>query len=141
MTTNAYITLTNSNASFSKRFRVVMGSLQPVYTRQQTRRRTLTGKSDNQVGAARQGWTMTLRVHTESDPLGSSYGLLSDLTTLWLYNNPAATPSNLITFTDHLGAAHTVEFAGDFNRENLTPYLDGPDAAYLVQVVLEDVGP
>lgn len=136
MTTNNYITLTNSNLSLSKKFRVVMGTLAVVSHRLQTRKRTLTGKSDNQVGASYEGWAGTLRIHTEGDLAG--YGLLSDLQTFFSYNNPAGSPSNIITLTDHLGVLHQVEMIGDLPKENLTPYLDGPQAAYLVSIAMEE---
>lgn len=136
MATNTYITLANSNASVSKKFRVVMGSLLPKINKVQTRRRTLTGRMDSQHGQPWRSWAMTLRVKAASDISG--YGLLSDLETLFSYNNPAATPSTTISFTNHTGTTYSVELLGDISEENLTPYLDGSDAAYLIPIQMEE---
>jgi hypothetical protein len=136
MTTRTYIVLSNSDYSVSVRYRVVMGTLAPLRQRQQTRKRTLTGKSDSQSGNQYQGWSMTLRVHAASDLAG--YGLLADLETLYSYNNPSGVPSNQIHYTDHLGVDTLVEFVGNLSKDNLTPYLDGPDAAYLIPITIEE---
>lgn len=138
MTTLSYIVLANSTASISKRFRVVFGSLQKVINKAETRKRSLTGKADVQLGAVFGSWAMTLRMHV-TDPDGAAYGTLANLETLYSYVNPAASPSNVITFTDHLNQAHTVHLVGSFSEEQLTPYLDGTAAAFLVPIAMEEV--
>jgi hypothetical protein len=95
----AYITLANSSSSLSKKFRVLMGTLQKVITKVQNRRRTLTGKSDSQEGAQFASGAMTLRVHATDDLTG--YGPMAKLETLYALNNPSATPPNNLTFTDN----------------------------------------
>jgi hypothetical protein len=53
---------------------------------------------------------VTLRVHLASD--ASGYGLRADLETFYRLNNPSATPSASLTFTDHLGASFSVNPIG-----------------------------
>lgn len=90
-------------------------------------------------------WQMTVRAHRTTqagDPRppidGHTYGVFSDLQALFAVKNPRATPSNLIIFTDHLGADHNVYLTGDFPYENITPYVDGTDSLYFVPLVMEE---
>lgn len=136
MATLTYINLANSDASVTKKFRVVMGSLVKVLNKAQTRRRGLTGRMDSQEGAVWRSWAMTLRVH-ETEGV-SGYGDLADLEGLYLLNNPGSIPSSTITFTDHLNISYTVSLVGNLNEENLTPYLDGSDAAFLINIAMEE---
>ncbi len=139
MTTLQYIRLRASDGSLDKKFRVVADSLVPLDDRTRNSRRTLTGKTDSMFGAVFQQASMTLRVGaSESD---SSYGTLADLRTFYGYNNPcpASGPSTSITYYDNLGASQVVELVGQLSRQNMTPYLDGASAVYLVQIGMETV--
>lgn len=137
MATNVYITLENSDASLSKKFRVVMGTLQKVLNKQQNRRRTLTGQSDNQSGATFWSWAMTLLTHESGDLSG--YGALADLEQFFELIDPSATPNTTLTFTDHLGNGWDVELVGTLTEEALTPYLDGDGAHYLIAIAMEQI--
>jgi hypothetical protein len=132
MTTRTFIVLANSNASIVKNFRVVHGSLRPVRAKRQSERETITGKIDMAEGAIRQTWAMTLRVHYQETD--ASYGTLSTLQTFYGYVNPNGTPSNVLTFTDNLAQSYSVRLLGELVEENLTPYLDGTQAVYLIPI-------
>ena len=137
MTTRTYVVLANSNGSISKQFRVVHGSLRPVRTKRQSERETITGKIDMAEGAVRQAWSMTLRVHYQETD--ASYGTLGTLRTFYGYTNPAGTPSNVLTFTDNLANSYSVRLLGELVEENLTPYLDGVQAVYLIPISMVKV--
>lgn len=137
---NAYIVLTNSDSSLSKRFRVVGDGYRPVAEKLGQRRVTVTGRLDNQVGPIVHSWRHILKVYAE-DPDGSEYGTLDDLKTFFSYK-PGETPSDVITFTEHDGTTtHEVYLLGSLSERNLTTYLDGPHACFLVEVEMVETEP
>ena len=102
-----YISLSNSNSTLTKKFRVLQTGYSPVRRKVGTVRTTVTGKVDNQVGPILGQWNYTLRIYDvdPTDPAGSDddtegYGTLEHLKTFFDYNDPAGTPSNVITFVD-----------------------------------------
>jgi hypothetical protein len=142
---NTYITLSNSNNSLTKKFRVVLGGYKPMLDRTQTRRRTVTGKIDNQEGPICQRWEYTLKAYeTEpTDPNGEDgategYGTLAHLETFFKYNDPGGTPTNQLTLTDHYGNTHTVVFSGSMAPVPISVHIAGVNAEHHVPVVLEE---
>src|SRR4030043_157480 len=106
MAVTAYMTLTNSNSSLSKRFRVIAeGYDNGTPTKNQSLSRTVGGGIDVSQGGILRTWSPTIRVrHTE--PV-ADYGTLANLETFYGYNNPNGTPTDKITFVDHHGTSRT----------------------------------
>lgn len=141
MTTLAYMTLATSTGT-TKRFRVLMGSLKESDLKNQNRKRTANGRSDNTEGAVFRSWVTSVKVRnvsTGTDPDGASYAVRADLETFYGYNNPNGTPTNRFTFTDHLGNTATVELVGQMDKENITPYLDGVNSWFVIPIAFERV--
>jgi hypothetical protein len=141
MTEAPYIQLTTSTGT-SKKFRVPMGTLKPVFAKNQTRRRTANGRSDNAEGAIIRSWSLTLKVRgvaSGSDPDGATYGTRIDLETFFGYNNPNGSPSNRFTYTDHSGATFTVDLIGQMDQEYVTPNTEGSGSWHYITITLERV--
>lgn len=144
MATQKYIKLANSNASLVKKFRVLLEGYTPSREKMGVRRVTVTGKVDNQVGPVLRTWQFTLKVY-ETDPTdpakgdaaNAGYGLISHLRTLFSLNVPGATPSNVITFTEHNDAlSHSVYIVGALKEKILTPSLTGTSSIFHIPVTL-----
>lgn len=142
---NSYITLSNSNNSLTKKFRVMLGGYKPTFSRTQTRRRTITGKIDNQEGPICQRWEYALKAYETdpTDPNGTDgategYGTLSHLETFFQYNDPGGTPSNELTLTDHYGNTHTVVFTGEMQEIPVSVNIAGVSSEHHVSAVLEE---
>lgn len=139
MAHNAYITLTNSNGSLSKRFRVVHEGRKIVLTKAQNIDYTIGGKPDITVGAVQEIHNYLVRVrHTDPD---SNYGTLDNLKTFYGYNNPNGTPSNLITMIDHYGTSKSVFMVGEFSENVMGINIEGSDAWFLVEVTFHVMPP
>jgi hypothetical protein len=145
MTTRNYIVLTDS-AGFERRFRVPQGTLTRKVTKMQTRDRTLTGRADTQEGPHIALHSLQVRVRnlaSGADPedlVGyPDWGVLADVRHFFSLRNPQGTPSNRLTYTDHLAADHTVELLGEMEELNVTPYLDGDESWFYVTLMLEEV--
>lgn len=142
---NDYITFSNSNSSLTKKFRVLSSGYERMREKLGQGRVTVTGRLDNQVGAVRQKWGLMLKVY-ETDPTDPSgndgntegYGTLAHLRTFFSYNDPNATPTNVITFTDHYGTAHSVYLSGSLKEKNQSQMIEGVNAVFHCQVVLEE---
>ena len=139
---NTYITLTNSSSTLSKRFRVLSAGYKPLREKIGTRRITLTGKVDNQVGPVMRHWHYALRVYeadptdpTKSDSDTTGYGTLAHLKTFFSYNEPNGTPSNVISFTEHDGTTqHSIYLMGSLGEANLAPKIEGTTAVFDVPI-------
>jgi len=103
-----YIILANSDASLSKQFRVVDGTFEYRLVKTQSKRRTITGKTDVQEGPYYKRWAMTLQIKGSDD---AAYGTPDNLRTLYALADPTATPTNTLTLTDFGGNTHSVCFA------------------------------
>ena len=133
MTTTSYFTLTNSNDSLEKRFKVIQSGYAPIAEKSQTIRKTLDGNLDVSVGAIYDRHEYVIKV-TEA-VADSDYGTLDDLETFYRYNNPNGVPSNIVTLTDHYGGIHDVVMSGTFSPQPLGVLLEGNEAYYVVQCV------
>lgn len=141
MTTLSYAQLTTSTGT-TKRLRVLAGTLKPILLKNQNRKRTASGRSDNTEGAVIRSWSMTVKVQnvvTGTDADGSSYAVLADLETFYGYNNPNGSPTNRFTYTDHVGSAFTVELVGEMDEDVITPYFDGVNSWFYVAIVIEKI--
>lgn len=138
MTETAYMTLTNSNSSLSKRFRVIAeGYDDGTPSKNMTTQKTVGGGLDVSQGAIYLSWSPTIRVrHTEED---SNYGTLAELLTFYSYNNPNGTPSDKITFIDHHGTSYTVVLVGNLQKSIMGCKIEGIYAWYLIKVTLQQV--
>lgn len=134
MTSYNYIELKSSNNSINKKFYVVIGGYEPNLRKLGSIEDTLNGGIDYSVGALREAHSLIIRVKHTSDEAG--FGSLSDLRSLFELNNPAGTPSNVITYIDHFGGSHNVYIVGEFGQSLLTTLIEGSQAVYLVKLVL-----
>jgi hypothetical protein len=98
---------------------------------------TLGGTIDKQAGPILNFFTYVLRV-PEDDQSDASYGTMSDLRTLFELCNPNATPSDVITLTDHYGTEIDCYFLGEISPEPLTTMLEGPNAWHIVPIQLQE---
>ena len=144
----AYITLSNSNNTLTKRLRTLMSGYAPTRTKIGTRRVTTTGKWDNQVGPVLRSWKYTLIVYAidPTDPSGtdsatSGYGTLAHLKTFFDYHHPTATPSNVLTFIDYDSVSHSVYFVGQLSERNFTPTVVDGCAVFQVAIEMQEVTP
>ena len=135
---NSYITLTNSNASLSKKYRVIQENYDDgTPNRAESFGRAMDGSADHSVGAVFKTWAPIIRVrHTEPE---TGYGTLANLETFYSYNNPNGTPSMNITFTDHHNVGHTVHFVGQMPKVALGCEIEGEQAWFLYKVQLIEV--
>lgn len=132
-----YITLENSNASLTKRFRVIFQGYKRVKSKPSDFDKTIGGKIDYAVGAALTRWEYIIKVRETEDV--ANYGDKDDLETFYDYNNPQGTPSNVITMTDHFGVNHNVLMLGNFAEQPLSVSITGTTAWYHVQCVLQEI--
>jgi len=133
MPTTAYIILQDSSGSGGY-YAVVMGGYTPTSQREQAVNRTVGGTLDISQGANYEVHRYLIRCR-ESEPR-PSYGDFAELKRLWELNNPKATPSDRITFTDHFGVARYAYFQGEFPWQAVTTILQGEDAWYFIPVTL-----
>lgn len=132
-----YIQLTNSDSSLDKRFRVYADGYVQRYERKESVRSTISGKTDVTEGAVVRSWQLVLKVYETDPDAGSGYGDLADIRTFIGYNDPEATPTNVITLTG-FNDANTWEtyIVGDISIKNISPRLDGETGCYRVQLTL-----
>ena len=133
-----YITLVNSDASLSKRFRIYAGDgYRPIEEKIEMTRPTVTGAIDHQAGPVMARWEYALKVyHTESD---ADYGTLAELLSLYRLNDPspAAGPTNILTLTPiGADAAVSAYLVGKWAPELQGQIPNGTSAVYRVAVTL-----
>ena len=132
MTVNSYFTLTTSNGSFSKRFRVISEGYVNQFDKKQDIQTTLEGELDVSVGSIFGSWSFTLRLRYQEED--SNFGTLNDLIQFYKYNRTNGTPSNILTMIDHHGDTHYVIFAGTIQPTPFATALEGTEAWYYVAV-------
>jgi hypothetical protein len=130
-----FIVLANSDASLSKRFKVLVAGYAPAREKVGARRLTVTGKVDNQVGPVLRRWRYVLLVHESSPP--ANYGTLANLKTLFELNDPWETPSNVIAFTDFDEVSHSVYITGMLAESPVSYAISGTSARFEVEINLE----
>jgi hypothetical protein len=140
MTSSAFITLTNSNSSLSKNFRVIQGGYAPELRKTGTQRLTVTGKLDNQIGPILRRWRYVVRVY-HTDPVGGDWGTLADLKAFFSHNDPGGTPSNVITLTDFDTEDYDVYLVGRLTEQPKSPYIDGTHAWFQVPIEMVETEP
>jgi len=116
-----YFTLTTSDDSKSKKFRVIYGGYANILEKAQSIDKTIDGNYDISVGSIHERYVFSVRVREEEPDGGDLYadgwGTEADLRYFYSLNNPLGTPSNHITFTDHFGNTKTVVMLGDYNSQ------------------------
>jgi hypothetical protein len=132
------ITLINSTGSVVAWFRVIAeGYGDGTLLRNETLRRNIHGGIDHFLGDVYKVWEMTIKVrHTEND---IGYGDLADLETLYSYNNPNGTPSDVITFIDHHGSSRSVKFVGNMEKSLICMKVEGTTAWFIYRLTLLEV--
>lgn len=134
---NDYITLRNSDGSVEKKFKVLAQDYDDgTPEKAGTMKRTLGGGLSQSVGGIYYSWTPTIRVRETETEAG--YGDLSDLTYFYELNNPAGTPSNLITFIDHHNNSHTIILVGTMQKAVLGSAIEGENAHYIVRLRFQE---
>lgn len=137
MATN-YITLKYSDSTGAKYFRVLTeGYDDGLLNRSENVVRQIGGGIDHSVGAIYLTWTMIIRVRWTE--LETGYGNLVDLENFFKKNNPNATPSNVIKFTDHHGTERNVHIIGPMQKMLLGSQIEGSQAWYLIRLQLMEV--
>jgi hypothetical protein len=133
-----YITISASDGSIIKRFRVISeGYDNGTPEKTMTMQKTVGGGMDISQGAVYHSWNPTIRVRgTEID---TSYGSLSELETFFGYNNPNTTVSDKLIFTDHMGVGRTVVMVGDLRKTLLGALTDGTESHYIVRARFQEV--
>ena len=138
----AYITLKTSDGGSTrkKKFRVIAQDYDDgTYNRSESVRRTVGGGIDHSIGKPYRTWSPTIRVrYTESD---TSYGTASDLEYFFNLNDPGATPSNVIQFSDnhydgYNGTQYTalVHMVGQMPKMLMGCKIEGTEAWYMYKV-------
>lgn len=143
---NKYFTLTNSNMTLSRKFRVLHSSFDPIKEKSQTVRKTLNGQYDISVGGIFERHEYVIRVHATDPEAADGFGNKAELDTFFSYNNPnpVSGPSDKLFFEDHFGVDWLVKVAGDFAPKLLGVSTTGVNAVYHVKVVflmLQLIGP
>ncbi len=133
MTVVKYFILTNSDASLSKRFRVLHSGYDPVIEKSQTVKKTLTGGWDIASGGLRRRHDYLIRASEEDPEEDDGYGSLADLETFFSYNEPNGTPSNRVTLTDHFGRYWIAVMDGSFPPKIMGAAVEGPNSYYVVK--------
>ena len=133
MTVVKYFTLTNSNSTLTKKFRVLHSGYEPILEKSQGVKKTLTGGWDISSGGIRERHEYLVRCSEQDAEEGSGYGSLVDLKTFFSYNNPNGTPSNRLTLTDHFGNSWLVVMNGDFAPKIMGAAVEGPHSYYIVK--------
>lgn len=130
MATFAYIVISDSTASKVKRFKAIKMSMPKQRT--DSMQITASGAVDIAAGVILQYLQYTLKVPEES--ADSLYGTRLDLDYFFMLNNPAGSPSNLLTLVDHYGDTFTVAFKEDVAPSPITTQLEGNNAIYYIPV-------
>lgn len=146
MTVTKYFTLTNSDMSLSRKFRVLHAGWDPIKEKSQTTKKTLNGEWDVSSGGTYARHEYVLRVHGTDPEAGDGYGSKAELDTFFSYDtpNPISGPSNKLNLVDHLGNEYIVIMAGDFAPKVLGAAIEGLNAVFTVKcvfLILETVGP
>lgn len=141
MTVTNYFTLTTSDESMSKRFRVLLPGYKPGKDKSQSIKKTVDGEYDVAQGGIYRQHDYVIRVKAEEEE--EEWGTLSDLDTFWEFNNPnpVSGPSNRLKLTTHYGDEWIVTTVGDFVPEPAGVILEGPDALFFVRVGFLFLGP
>ena len=130
-----YAVLTNSDKSLSKKFVV----LYEGYSHGQLMKgaqvnKTVGGGTDLQPSAVYRVWEPTIKVKETEELAG--YGDLTDLETFYEYNDPDATPSNVLTFRNHYQEEFQVMTIGELGKLVVTQKVEGANAIYYVRLTL-----
>lgn len=134
MTTFKYIILSDSETTISKRFKAI--GLKAPEPRTDSMEFTVGGNPDKASGPTLKQWEYVLRVPQDVQD-DNSYGNMDDLLALWRLTNPNASPSDVITLTDHYGDSYDCFFMGSLEPEPLTTMLEGVSAWHIVQISLQ----
>lgn len=138
MTTRDYIELITSDGMVTKKFTVLFEDYAEEDDKAFTEERTIGGHIDLSLGAIYSAHYWTLKVpHTVDD---NSWGTLEDLLYFYRLNDPAGTPSNVITLRDHYYDAvenpveQQIFFLGKLRRRSLSVIIDGTDSWFVTPV-------
>jgi hypothetical protein len=131
---NNYISMNDSVGATTseKKFKAI--EMAPSLTRFDSIDYTLGGKVDKQAGPTAQAWRYTLFVPIGTTGSTTEWGNSIDLQTFYMRDNANATPTDVVTFTDHFSSSHYVYFAGDIDIQPLCTVLDGSAAYYLIPI-------
>lgn len=132
---NDYITLSNSNSSLTKKFKAT--ALKTPWRRTDQVTIALDGTPDKAAGTILYPRQYILRVPYVSTD--ANYGTLANLKTFFELNNPNATPSDVITLTDHFGTSVNVIFVGEADPQPVSTIIDGDSAFYMVPVSFMEI--
>ena len=127
-----YISLTNSNSTLSKNFRVLYQERKVTISKKDSVDVNINGSLEVTTGATLEYHTYTIKVRETE--LVTGYGTLADLKTFFRYNNPNGTPSNRITLVDYYSVTKSIYLIGDFEEQILGVDISGSNAWFLVSI-------
>jgi hypothetical protein len=135
MAENRYMSLNNSAGTSEYKFRVVAeGYDDGTLNRSESLNRAIGGGIDHSLGQVYRTWSPMILVRfTETD---SGYGNLSNLEYFYALNNPAGTPSNKLTFTNHHGTSYYVHMVGTMEKQCLGSRIEGTQAWFVYRLTL-----
>ncbi len=125
-----YITIANSNATLSKKFKVILSGFKEPIKKAGKVSTTIDGALDVSLGSLRREWSYAIRVYHA--PVDTSFGSKAELETFFSYNDPGGTPTNILTMTDHYGQTRSVVMLGDFDPQLLGVVISGSAASSIV---------
>lgn len=137
MATTPYIILTNSTGGPASKtfYRVMLEGYGVTDRKSQSMRVTAGGDWDITEGAVKEIHQYIIRIR-ETEPT-TGYGALADLRTLYALNNPGASPSNILQFTDHYGgSARNAMLVGELTRNILGIEIEGNQAWFYVKATI-----
>lgn len=130
MASFGYFILENSDETLTKKFRVIYSGYKRNVQKAGTIENTLDGELDITMGSIKERHSYIVRVR-ENEP-ETGFGSKADLETFFRLNNPNATPSYVLKFTDHYGADHNAVMWGDFTEQTLGIMIEGQTAWFYV---------
>ena len=128
-----YIELTASTGSGAY-FRVVHGGWKQVSDKTGEINKTAGGSFDHAVGDIYTVFQYTIFVR--DDEPESGYGDRAELERLFALNDPNASPSNVISLSDHFSQEYDVLMAGQMVPQALTTVISGQYAWFYIPINL-----
>lgn len=132
---NDYITFTTSDEQISKRFAVLFEGYAIEHDKAQEIKRTVGGGIDVAMGGNFQLIYLVIKAPEDAEDV--NYGTIHDLVDLYKLNNPSGTPTNVITYTDHLEEEMEVYMIGKLRINTMTVVVEGVDAYYIAPIILQ----
>ena len=137
MATNEYITLTTSGSEISKKFYAILNGYTEIHKKTQSIEENVVGEPLITNGGVYRMFKYILKLSHEMED--TSFGTKDDIITMYNLNNPNATPSDVITLTDHYGISHSVKFTNVLELNPLTVIIEGTESYFYTPIEFIEV--